>query len=95
MVPHVPIRRGKIVATDAAGQARRRRRRTIRGYRISQWIRKRVEEIFGCMKTVAGLARTRFVGRWKIRQAFTMAAAAYNLVRLVRLKGPPEAGAVA
>jgi len=62
---------------------------------MSQWIRKRVEEIFGWMKTVAGLARTRFVGRWKILQELLVAGAAYNLVRLVRLKGPPEAEAVA
>ena len=97
VVPHVPIRRGKIVATDAAGQARRRARRRQRsqGYRLSQWIRKRVEEIFGWMKTVAGLTRTRFVGRWKILQELLVAGAAYNLVRLVRLKGPPEPQAVA
>jgi len=54
-----------------------------------------VEEIFGWMKTVAGLTRTRFVGRWKILQELLVAGAAYNLVRLVRLKGPPEPQAVA
>jgi transposase len=97
VVPHVPIRKGPIKATDAAGEARRRarRRKRTKGYALSQRIRKRVEEIFGWLKTVAGQARTRFVGRWKIRQAFTLAAAAYNLVRMVRLKGPPAAGAVA
>ena len=64
-VPHVPIRAGRIRATDEAGQARRRarRREKSKGYRLSQWIRKRVEEIFGWMKTVGDLARTRFVGR--------------------------------
>ena len=97
VVPHVPIRKGPIKATDAAGEARRRarRRQRTKGYALSQRIRKRVEEIFGWLKTVAGQARTRFVGRWKIRQAFTLAAAAYNLLRMVRLKGPPKAQAVA
>ena len=97
VVPHVPVRKGPIKATDAAGEARRRarRRQRTKGYALSQRIRKRVEEIFGWLKTVAGQARTRFVGRWKIRQAFTLAAAAYNLVRMVRLKPPPEAQAVA
>ena len=97
VVPHVPVRQGPIKATDAAGEARRRarRRKRTKGYALSQRIRKRVEEIFGWLKTVAGQARTRFVGRWKIRQAFTLAAAAYNLLRMVRLKPPPAAGAVA
>jgi len=86
-VPHVPIRAGAIRATDEAGQARRRarRREKSKGYRLSQWIRKRVEEIFGWMKTVGDLARTRFVGRWKIRLEMVITGAAYNLLRLVRL----------
>lgn len=97
VVPHVPIRKGPIKAPDTAGEARRRarRRKRTRGYALSQRIRKRVEEIFGWLKTVAGQARTRFVGRWKIRQAFTLAAAAYNLLRMVRLKPPPEVSATA
>ena len=97
VVPHVPIRKGEIVATHSGGEARRRarRRQATEGYRLSQRIRKRVEEIFGWLKTVAGQARTRFVGRWKIRQSFTMAAAAYNLLRMVRLKAPPAAQAAA
>ena len=53
------------------------------GYAASQRIRKRVEEAFGWIKTVAGQDKTRFrgVGRF----AFTFAAAAYNLVRLPKL----------
>lgn len=97
VVPHVPVRKGSIKATDAAGEARRRarRRQKTKGYALSQRLRKRVEEIFGWLKTVAGQGRTRFVGRWKIRQAFTLAAAAYNLLRMVRLKPPPEVRTVA
>ena len=86
-VPHVPIRDAPIRATDEAGQARRRarRRQKTKAYAISQWVRKRVEEIFGWMKTVGDLARTRFVGRWKIRLEMVITGAAYNLLRLVRL----------
>ena len=55
------------------------------GYVTSQRIRKRIEEVFGWIKTVAGLRKTRFVGRAKTDWAFTFAAAAYNLVRLPKL----------
>ena len=55
-------------------------------YRISQRLRKRVEEIFGWCKTVGRLARTRFVGRWKIAQETLLTVSAYNLVGLARLE---------
>lgn len=55
------------------------------GYALSQRCRKLVEEGFGWIKTVAGLVRTRLVGRWKIRQQMHLAAAAFNLVRLRKL----------
>ena len=87
-VPHVPVRRNcRLRADDEAGQARRRaaRRMKTKAYAISQRLRKRVEEIFGWMKTVGDLARTRFVGRWKIRLEMLVTGAAYNLLRLVRL----------
>ncbi len=86
--PHVPIRRGRLVARDAAGRARHRARQRMRTarYRVSQRLRKRVEEIFGWCKTVGRLARTRFVGRWKIAQEVLVTVSAYNLVRLVRLE---------
>ena len=62
-------------------------RRTTRhpGYAVSQRIRKRIEEAFGWIKTVAGMRKTRFRGRERVDLAFTFAAAAYNLVRLPRL----------
>jgi hypothetical protein len=44
-----------------------------------------VEEVFGWMKTVGGIARARFVGRWKIEQQMLMTASAYNLLRISRL----------
>jgi hypothetical protein len=61
------------------------RRQRTKGYRLSQRIRKRIEEIIGWFKTVGTLARTRFIGRWKIGQEGLITGAAYNLLRLVRL----------
>ena len=55
------------------------------GYAASQILRKRIEEGFGWIKTVAGMRKTRFRGRDKVGWAFTFAAAAYNLVRLPKL----------
>jgi hypothetical protein len=52
---------------------------------VSQRIRKRIEEVFGWIKTVAGHARTKFRGRDRVGWAFTFAAAAYNLARLPKL----------
>jgi hypothetical protein len=55
------------------------------GYRLSQKCRKKLEEGFGWLKGIAGLARSRVVGRWKIQQLWEVGAAAYNLVRMRRL----------
>jgi transposase len=55
------------------------------GYLASQRIRKRIEEAFGWIKTVAGQQKTRFRGVGRVGFAFTFATAAYNLVRLPRL----------
>lgn len=54
-------------------------------YRLSQRRRKKIEEAFGWINTVAGMCRTRLVGRWKINQQLQLAAAAYNLVRKRKL----------
>ena len=56
-----------------------------RQYGMSQKIRKRIEEGFGWIKTVAGQRKTRFKGKDRVGLAFTFAAAAYNLVRLPKL----------
>ena len=55
------------------------------GYAISQKKRKRVEEVFGWMKTVALQRKTRFRGPDRVGWMFTFAAAAYNLVRMRNL----------
>jgi transposase len=54
------------------------------GYRVSQRVRKRVEEIFGWMKTVGGLRRTRYRGLARTQFAGYLVGAAYNLVRMAR-----------
>ena len=55
------------------------------GYVISQQKRKRIEEIFGWLKTVAGLRKTRHRGVARVGWMFTFALAAYNLVRMRNL----------
>jgi IS5 family transposase len=65
--------------------------RTVRhsGYAISQWIRKRVEEAFGWMKTVGGPRRTRYRGRARVQMHAYLVAAAYNLIRIAKLSPAP------
>jgi transposase len=55
------------------------------GYALSQRARKRVEEIFGWMKTVGGLRKLRHRGGDRVEWHFLFVAAAYNLVRLRNL----------
>jgi transposase len=79
VTPHVAQNtRGRSSAIDG---------RTTRhgGYAASQRIRKRIEEAFGWIKTVAGQAKTKFRGIERAGFAFTFAAAAYDLVRLPKL----------
>jgi len=54
------------------------------GYRISQRIRKRIEEIFGWMKT-ANFRKTRLRGLEKNRTQLYLVAAAYNVLRMSKL----------
>ena len=55
------------------------------GYQKSQRIRKRVEEIFGWMKTIGGLRRTRYRGISRTQAWAYFVGSAYNLLRIVRL----------
>jgi transposase len=55
------------------------------GYAVSLRIRKRIEEAFGWAKTIAGLRKARHRGLPKIDWQFTLAMAAYNLIRLPKL----------
>lgn len=58
-----------------------------KGYSISQRKRKRVEEIFGWMKTVAPLRKIRYKGLARGGWIFTFTSAAYNLLRIRNLAG--------
>jgi hypothetical protein len=52
---------------------------------VSQQKWKRIEEVFGWLKTVGMLRKTRHRGVRKVGWVFTFAAAAYNLVRMRNL----------
>ncbi len=75
------------VAQNTNGRSSAIDNRTTRhvGYGVSQRIRKRIEEAFGWIKTVAGQDRTKFRGRERVGWAFIFATTAYNLVRLTKL----------
>jgi transposase len=79
------------VAQNTSGRRSAIDGRTTRhgGYAVSQRIRKRIEEAFGWIKTVAGQEKTKLRGRDRVGWAFTFAAAAYNLVRLPKLLAVP------
>ena len=77
--PHVAMKSGH----TTPGLDRRTTRHD--SYQLSQRSRKRVEEIFGWCKTVAGLRKTRFRGIPRVQLQAQFAAAAYNLLRMSRL----------
>lgn len=55
------------------------------GYAVSLRIRKRIEEVFGWIKAVAGLRKTRHKGTDRVDWTFILNAAAYNLIRMPKL----------
>ena len=63
------------------------------GYTISQRKRKRIEESFGWLKTIALMRKVRHRGIHKVGWVFTFAAAAYNLVRMRPLLATPGGAA--
>jgi IS5 family transposase len=75
------------VAQNTSGRSSAIDKRTTRhpGYAVSQRLRKRVEEIFGWMKTVGGFRRTRYRGLDCTGLAGYLVATAYNLVRMAKL----------
>ncbi len=78
--PHVACKEGlQVPGLDA-------RTTTKPGYQTSLRIRKRVEEIFGWVKTVGGLRRTRYRGRERTQAWAYFVAGTYNLLRLARLE---------
>jgi hypothetical protein len=79
------IRPHLAIPENAPSRSPARRFRRSAGYKISQVIRKRVEEIFGWAKTTGGLRRTRLKGRMKTWDNGFYVMAAYNLTRMIRL----------
>ena len=77
------------VAQNTSGRRSAIDGRTTRhpGYAASQRIRKRIEEVFGWVKSSAGLRKTRHRGVGRAGWTFTLTVAAYNLVRLPKLLG--------
>lgn len=80
IAPHI----ARIDNRSAPGLDRRTTRHE--SYAISQRKRKRIEEIFGWMKTVGGFRKSRFVGIAKTQLAAYMVGAAYNLLRMSRMQ---------
>jgi transposase len=76
VTPHIACKQTSIIDERTTGHP---------GYMISQQKRKRVEEIFGWVKTVGGLRKTRHRGLARVGWMFTFALAAYNLVRMRNL----------
>jgi transposase len=75
------------VAQNTSGRRSNIDGRTTRhaGYQTSQRKRKRIEEIFGWMKTVGGLRKLRWRGKRLVEWIFVFACAAYNLARIPKL----------
>jgi len=80
VTPHVAQNTGR-----RGGSAIDQRTTRQPGYRLSQWKRKRIEECFGWLKTVALLRKVRHRGLFKVDWIFTFACAVYNLVRVRNL----------
>jgi len=59
------------------------------GYAVSQKKRKRIEECFGWLKTIALLRKVRHRGTLNVDWIFSLACAAYNLVRMRNLMAVP------
>jgi transposase len=85
VTPHIAIdghlsKTGKARKTAVDGRTTRHA-----GYDVSQRCRKRIEEVFGWIKSSAGLAKVKLRGRDRVNATFTLALAAYNLIRLPKL----------
>jgi hypothetical protein len=84
VTPHVAQNLGR-----RGGSAIDRRTTRHAGYSLSQKKRKRIEECFGWLKTIALLRQVRHRGALKVDWIFTLACAAYNLVRMRNLMTAP------
>ena len=80
VTPHVTQNHKKKGGSSVDGRTTRHG-----GYKVSQKFRKRIEEVFGWLKTVGLFRKTRYRGVKKIDWHFTLAVTAYNLVRMRNL----------
>jgi transposase len=80
VTPHVAQNTGRKGGSAIDGRTTRHS-----GYTVSQKFRKRIEEVFGWLKTTGQFRQTRYRGVTKINWYFTLAVAAYNLVRMRNL----------
>jgi len=87
IIPHVARNTGRKGGSAIDGRTTRHG-----SYAASQRIRKRVEEIFGWMKTVGGFRKTRFKGRDRTQLQAWLVGAAYNLLRMAKLMPGCTAG---
>jgi len=82
VTPHIAID-GRISSTGKPRHTAIDKRTTRHGgYAVSLCIRKRIEECFGWTKTVAQLRKTRHRGTARVGWMFTLAVAAYNVIRI-------------
>lgn len=84
VTPHLAQNHGRSGGSAIDGRTARHE-----SYRISQRKRKRIEECFGWLKTIALLRKVRHRGLEKVDWVFVFACAAYNLVRLRNLSPQP------
>jgi len=88
VTPHVAQNVNRNGGSAIDGRTTRRE-----GYEVSQRKRKRIEECFGWLKTIALIRKVRHRGIEKVGWVFTFAAAAYNLVRMRNLLARPAGAA--
>ena len=87
VTPHVAQNDGRRGGSAIDGRTTRHA-----GYRVSQRKRKRIEECFGWLKTIALMRKVRHRGLFKVDWVFTFACTAYDLVRLRNLSTTGEVG---
>jgi hypothetical protein len=89
VTPHIAAQGHKTKSGKTRKTAIDRRTTRHAGYRVSQKVRKRVEEIFGWTKSSAGAAKTKIRGKARVEAAFLLGLSACNLIRLPKLLGAP------
>jgi hypothetical protein len=87
LLAHAPVKvRADVAAKDKHSAVDGRIRRH-KGDQSSLKVRKRIEEAFGGIKTVGGLAKTKLIGHAKLTGQALLCFATYNLVRMGSLGG--------